>query len=58
MVISAVWGAEARYKALDDYRRTTSLLLVVTTSLDIFPELYELAQKHETPLYRTTWPTE
>ena len=50
-------GAEARYKALDDYLSHDVVAVVVTTSLDIFPELYELAQKHETPLYRTTWPT-
>ena len=50
-------GAEARYKALDDYLSHDVVAVVVTTSLDISPELYELAQKHETPLYRTTWPT-
>ena len=50
-------GAEARFKALDDYLSHDVVAVVVTTSLDIFPELYTLVQKHDTPLYRTTWPT-
>ena len=44
-------GAEARFKALDDYLSHDVVAVVVTTSLDIFPELYTLVQKHDTPLY-------
>ena len=35
-------GAEARFKALDDYLSHDVVAVVVTTSLDIFPELYTL----------------
>ncbi|MEG2003281.1 MAG: HPr(Ser) kinase/phosphatase [Clostridia bacterium] len=46
-------GSEGRYQSLDKFLSYDVVALVVTTSLPIFPELQELAQKHGTPLFRT-----
>ena len=47
-------GADGRYRALDEYLSHDVVAVVVTTSLEIFPELASLAEKHGTPLYRTS----
>lgn len=47
-------GPDGRYRALDEYLSHDVVAVVVTTSLEIFPELASLAEKHGTPLYRTS----
>ncbi len=46
-------GSEKRYESLNNFMQHDVVAIVVTRGLDIFPELMELAKKHNTPLFRT-----
>lgn len=46
-------GSEKRYESLDNFMQHDVVAIVVTRGLEIFPELMELAKKHNTPLFRT-----
>ncbi|HAN20945.1 MAG: HPr kinase/phosphorylase [Clostridiales bacterium GWF2_36_10] len=43
-----------RYDALDRFFQHDIIALLITSGLQIYPEILELAKKHNTPLYRTT----
>lgn len=47
-------GSEKRYESLDNFMQHDVVAIVVTRGLEIFPELMELAKKHNTPLFRTS----
>ena len=44
---------DERYDAIEQLMQHKIVALIVTSRLPVFDELYELAQKYETPLYRT-----
>lgn len=44
---------EERYDAIEQLMQHKIVALIVTSQLPVFDELYELAVKYETPLYRT-----
>ena len=46
-------GSEKRYASIDNFMEHDVVAVVVTSGLEIFPELKELAEKHNTPLFRT-----
>lgn len=47
-------GSAGRYESIDKFMAHDVVAVVVTRGLEIFPELKELAEKHSTPLFRTT----
>lgn len=44
---------DERYDAIEQLMQHKIVALIVTSRLPVFDDLYELAQKYETPLYRT-----
>jgi len=43
-----------RYSSLDRFFQHKNIALIITSSLEVFPEMLDLAKKYETPLYRTS----
>lgn len=46
-----------RYSALDGFFQHHIIALVITSGLQIFPEMLDLAKKYNTPLYKTNYET-
>jgi len=46
-----------RYNSLEGFLQHQVIAVVITCSLEVFPEMIELAKKYKTPLYRTTHET-
>lgn len=49
----AQMGAEERLRRLDDFFRSSPVGVIVTTSIEISPEMVEMAEKYKVPLMRT-----
>ena len=48
---------EERYRRLEDFFRSQPVGVIVTTSIEIYPEMVEMAEKYEVPLLRTATAT-
>ena len=48
---------EERYRRLEDFFRSQPVGVIVTTSIEISPEMVEMAEKYEVPLLRTATAT-
>ena len=46
-------GTEERLRRLDDFFRSAPVGVIVTTSIEISPEMVEMAEKYKVPLLRT-----
>ncbi len=45
--------AEERYEALERFFKHKIIALIITNSLEVYPEIITLAQEYKTPVYRT-----
>lgn len=50
-------NSEERYQSLDSFFSHHIVALLITSGLQIFPEVIELAKKYNTPVYRTSHET-
>ena len=50
-------SSEERYRRLEDFFRSQPVGVIVTTSIEISPEMVEMAERYEVPLLRTATAT-